>query len=34
MRDPRDIHKLRAIVNEVQDPPVAYTNAPKISVTF
>jgi len=34
MRNPRNAHKLRAIVNEVQDPPVTYTNAPKISVPF
>jgi len=34
MRNPRNAHKLRTIVNEVQDSPVTYTNAPKISVAF
>jgi hypothetical protein len=34
MRDPGDTNKLRAIVNDVQNPPVTYTNAPKISVAF
>ena len=34
MRNPRNAHKLRTIVNEVQDSPVTYTNAPEISVAF
>src|SRR5450432_1042253 len=32
--NPRNAHKLRAVVNDVQDSPVTYTNAPKISVAL